>query len=738
MKKDEMWADFPENDAENIGESNKDYRQNITAEDLRNLNRNNDYEENREVQEPVRKKKRKKKTLTGSTFAKIVAFFLLTISFIVGAATVIISVYMLQGGVFDYGGSVRGREILAQDLMYEAGMEDASAFYYKRWPDEQKELEALLDEYCEGKNIQMEVWKIRYGVDEKPECILSNYEGYDTPYVYQRGFTEFETIEVEQQEETESVSESKKRAAAASGISSEGTTSVSVSTNEAKEVEVFYTLKVYVNPELPVYDEYSIAYNQAEILWQERYLFPAVALGSIFIFVFCFIFLMCAAGHKNGKEGITPGVLTAIHFDVLTVVFGLVAISGGILGVELAGNLDTLMALMLIIAVFALEVIWCTVYCMEVALRFKLGKWWKYTLIYVILRFIGRGIRFLWRAMISMIKGLPLIINTVILYVGICIVEFMGLCIWGRTGELVIVWFMEKILLFAVVIYIALVCKKLQEGSEALAEGNMNHKLDTSKMVLDFKEHGENLNRIGQGISKAVEARMKSEHMKTELITNVSHDIKTPLTSIINYADLLGHEAGKEEQLDKEKVAEYSEVLLRQSRRMKKLLEDLVEASKATTGSLEVNMEKCEVGVLLSQAVGEYEQRFTEKQLELITRQPEEPVWVMADGRRLWRVFDNLLNNICKYAQENTRVYVTVEKKEPHVEIIFRNMSKYALELTGEELEERFVRGDKSRHMEGNGLGLSIAKSLVELQNGSLEIVTDGDLFKVILRFPIL
>ena len=176
---------------------------------------------------------------------------------------------------------------------------------------------------------------------------------------------------------------------------------------------------------------------------------------------------------------------------------------------------------------------------------------------------------------------------------------------------------------------------------------------------------------------------------------------------------------------------------MRQSGRLKKLLEDLVEASKATTGNLEVNLEPCEAGVLLSQAAGEYQQRMGEKQLELITRQPEEAVMILADGRRLWRVFENLLNNICKYAQENSRVYLNVEVKEKEVQIIFRNMSMYPLDISAEELEERFVRGDRSRHMEGNGLGLSITKSLVELQNGRMEIVIDGDLFKVVLCFPL-
>ena len=287
-------------------------------------------------------------------------------------------------------------------------------------------------------------------------------------------------------------------------------------------------------------------------------------------------------------------------------------------------------------------------------------------------------------------------------------------------------------------------------------------------MLGDFKEHGENLNSLGQGISRAVAERMKIEHLKTELITNVSHDIKTPLTSIINYADLICEETmrnkeedqrpkeaalgqGTEGQSDSEggvrneeansckdaRIREYAEVLLRQSRRLKKLLEDLVEASKATTGNLEVDLKPCEVGVLLSQAVGEYQQRMEEKGLELIARQPEHSVIIIADGRHLWRVFDNLLNNICKYAQERSRVYLRVEEKQDSVQIIIRNMSKNPLEISGEELQERFVRGDRSRHMEGNGLGLSIEKSLIELQDGKMEIVMDGDLFKVILCFSV-
>ena len=246
---------------------------------------------------------------------------------------------------------------------------------------------------------------------------------------------------------------------------------------------------------------------------------------------------------------------------------------------------------------------------------------------------------------------------------------------------------------------------------------------------------------------RAMKPYIRNIERQKRFITDASHEIKTPLTSIINYADLIGKEVeentatenGLTTETDSEKeqrLSEYAEVLLRQSRKLKKLLDDLLEASKATTGNLEVHPEVCDVSVLLSQAAGEYEQRFSDKKLETIVKQPEETVKVMADGRHLWRVFDNLLNNIYKYAQAGSRVYLNVEHDGQDVRIIFRNMSAFPLEMSPEELEERFTRGDKSRHMEGNGLGLSIAKSLTELQNGDMQIVTDGDLFKVVITLP--
>ena len=246
----------------------------------------------------------------------------------------------------------------------------------------------------------------------------------------------------------------------------------------------------------------------------------------------------------------------------------------------------------------------------------------------------------------------------------------------------------------------------------------------------DFKDFAESLNNINEGLSVAINEKMKSERFKTELITNVSHDIKTPLTSIINYVDLI-----KKEKPENENIKEFIDVLDRQSSRLKKLIEDLMEASKASTGNLAVNLSVCEAGVLLSQTVGEFDERLNAAGLTPVVGIPEAPVKIMADGRHLWRVFDNLMNNICKYSQNGTRVYLDVSEKDGKAKITFRNISKYELNITGEELTERFVRGDKSRNTEGSGLGLSIARSLTELQGGELKIDIDGDLFKVTLTF---
>lgn len=279
----------------------------------------------------------------------------------------------------------------------------------------------------------------------------------------------------------------------------------------------------------------------------------------------------------------------------------------------------------------------------------------------------------------------------------------------------------------------------IRQKARGLAEGQLDEdNREEKRILLPFvRDCLDNLNCISDGMNAAVNEKMKSERFQTELITNVSHDIKTPLTSIINYLDFLSNEERKE-QPDQEVVHEYIEVLERQSVRLRKLIEDLIEASKASSGSLKVEKEPCELGIFLEQIAGEYEERLERSNLMLNLSIPEEEVVVEADGRHLWRVIDNLLQNACKYAMPGTRVYLQLQVREEQAVIVIKNVSAGELNIPAEELMERFVRGDRSRHSEGSGLGLSIAKSLTELQGGRFAIEIDGDLFKTAIGFPIL
>ncbi|MBS5165214.1 MAG: HAMP domain-containing histidine kinase [Butyricicoccus pullicaecorum] len=273
---------------------------------------------------------------------------------------------------------------------------------------------------------------------------------------------------------------------------------------------------------------------------------------------------------------------------------------------------------------------------------------------------------------------------------------------------------------------------RLQEGIKRLAEGDLTYKMDTKHLHGPFRIYAHDLNRISAGMTVEVERRMKSEHLKTELLTNVSHDIKTPLTSIINYVDLL-----KNQDIASEDAKSYVEVLDRQSHRLKKLLEDLIEASKAATGNITAELAPTDAAELLRQAEGEYNERLREQKLIPVLRIDAETCSILADGRLLWRVFDNLLGNIVKYAMPGTRVYLELSHRSDRCVITIRNISKDELGIEAEELMERFVRGDAARATEGSGLGLSIARSLTECMKGGFDLVLDGDLFKVILDFPL-
>ena len=377
---------------------------------------------------------------------------------------------------------------------------------------------------------------------------------------------------------------------------------------------------------------------------------------------------------------------------------------------------------------------------MSAAARIKTKTLIRNTLIFRILKLlVGKPLAWLWKGLkklhafnLQILRGLPLVWKTAVV-MGIMALVFSALeGLIGNSGPVFVFSLVKYMILIPIVLYFAVCLRRLQKGGEALAAGDLSYQTETKGLPHDLKKHAENLNSIAGGMVAAVREQMKSERMKTELITNVSHDLKTPLTSLVNYAGLIAKEPS-----ENPKITEYSEVLLRQSERMKRLIDDLVEASKASTGDMDVELVPCDARVLLSQAAGEYEARLAAAGLTLVTRGPEQEVRIMADGRRMWRVFDNLLNNIVKYALSGTRVYLDLETDGKDVVITFRNTSREPLAADVEELTERFTRGDPSRNTEGSGLGLAIAKSLTELQGGKLSLTADGDLFKAVLRFPL-
>ena len=270
----------------------------------------------------------------------------------------------------------------------------------------------------------------------------------------------------------------------------------------------------------------------------------------------------------------------------------------------------------------------------------------------------------------------------------------------------------------------------IKEGLKKISDGQLQYKIKTDKLTGDQKEMAEYINNIGDGLDAAVENSLKKERMQTELITNVSHDLKTPLTSIINYVDLM-----KRENPTDPKIQEYLRILDEKSQRLKVLTEDVVEASKASTGNIKLEMNDIDFVEMVQQVIGEFEEKFKEKNLTMMVHFTDEPSIIYADGQRMWRVLENVFGNVVKYAMEGTRVYAEISNRNKKVTFSLKNISAQPLNISADELTERFIRGDVARNTEGSGLGLSIAKSLTELQGGEFKLYLDGDLFKVMITF---
>lgn len=491
------------------------------------------------------------------------------------------------------------------------------------------------------------------------------------------------------------------------------------------EMSEYYTAVVYTDLEKPLDNEEARYWKWLDFCYAMKGWVYAAGGLAVLLCIVLFVTLLRVAGRKPNTEEITVGTFGKIPFDLLLIVAG--AIPKYLLS-AVSESYDFWRWLWLsVLAVYV--VVMLPGLGMSLAVKIKTKTLIKSSCIYLLLRAFWKAGKWLTSVCAKGIGVLPLIWKTVLIVTGLALIE---LAVILKADRLVFWWVLEMMLLIPAVLFVAWSLRKLQKGARTIAKGDFEHRVGTEGLFWDFKEHAENLNSISDGMAVAVEEKLRSERMKTELITNVSHDLKTPLTSIINYAGLLA-----EENLDDEARTEYADVLIRQSDKLKRLIEDLVEASKASTGNLEILPAPCDVCVFLSQASGEYEDKMQEAGLQLVTKFPEKHICILADSRRMWRVFDNLMNNIYKYAQQGTRVYLTLEEHPDTVTITFKNISREPLNIAASELMERFVRGDTSRNTDGNGLGLSIARSLTELQGGMFSLEIDGDLFKVMLEFPI-
>lgn len=505
-------------------------------------------------------------------------------------------------------------------------------------------------------------------------------------------------------------------------------------TKEVKEIKLA-DIEVFIAKDLHKNDIFAAVAKIIEIGYDLRYAVVFIALGSLAVFVYLLCFLYCAAGHKQGGE-IKCNYLDKVPFDLLSAMVAVLAFLSISIAYEIPGDFFT--DILILLPVLTVDYFVALGYTMSFATRIKTRTLIKNNVLYFVLSFINKRLKkfFGWIKFVysnsSLLKKCWIIILAIVVSSLIFTVAVVN-NLYDAHEFFVLVMFVTVTAVILAILYLAIIMQKIKSGGERIAKGDLQYKIDTKYMFGDFKAFAESLNNINEGLQTAVNEKMRSERFKTELITNVSHDIKTPLTSIINYVDLI-----KKEEIGNETARQYIEVLDRQSGRLKKLVEDLVEASKASSGSLSVELVPCDVTVLLTQTLGEFEDKLNKRGLTPVVNTPEQPLRILADGRHLWRIFDNLMGNICKYALYGTRVYIDVKNELGRAVITFRNISENQLNVSADELMERFVRGDKSRNTEGSGLGLSIAKSLAELQGGVMELNVDGDLFKASVIFDII
>ncbi len=441
----------------------------------------------------------------------------------------------------------------------------------------------------------------------------------------------------------------------------------------------------------------------------------SLGIGAGCLGIALFIALSCMAGREKGSKEVYLNTFdrmkTEIAAGFICFLCLCIIVAGTFVG-NTYGTSPYIFYLWMGIMTFLLNSVFLIGY-LSLVRRLKAGTFWSNSLL------------FMWgRLMGDFSKNIHAHIKFALLFTAYLAVSIF-LIYTSRK-----LWIVFTVVIGTFLMKEAILRQKVIEGIRKIASGEIEHWIQTKDLKGDNLTLAQEMNHIGDGIRAAVDANVKNERLKTDLITNVSHDIKTPLTSIINYVDLL-----KREKIQDAKIRSYIEILDKKSQRLKQLTEDLVEASKISSGNITYHITRMNLAELVMQAGGEFDEKFSEKELEMILKLPDETPIIEADGIRLWRVFENLYNNVAKYAMEGTRVYVDVKTGEENVEFSIKNISKQPLNIHADELTERFIRGDVSRNSEGSGLGLSIAKNLVEAQGGTFSIYLDGDLFRVTIGF---
>ncbi len=448
---------------------------------------------------------------------------------------------------------------------------------------------------------------------------------------------------------------------------------------------------------------------------------------SVILIIAMIIYLICATGHEKGKEDIQLGSIDHISYEWISIgAMLIICMMMSFVMASIESQIPQRILMSVIILCYIIAYVSFAIWAGTTVRRLKAKQFIRSFFIYKMCRWLKNIIGKLFKRVTDKENTNRKI---TILYWGFVVISAALIGLSKSTLGLIL------LIVFWIWIYYKLIkynekVRKINEALKNIYEGNPNVKLNEEELEGTLKIMAKYINDIAGGFTNAIEQSLKSERLKTELITNVSHDIKTPLTSIINYVDLL-----KKEDINNAQIEQYIAVLDKKSQRLKKLIEDLVEASKVSSGNVKLNMETINLKELLNQTIGEFEERLEKKNLKLDIDLPNENVLIKADNRYLYRVIENVFSNISKYALEGSRVYIKLENKKEEVYLEFKNISKDKLNISADELMQRFVRGDKSRYTEGSGLGLSIAESLTELQGGKFNIAIDGDLFKVEIKW---